>query len=134
METITNIASTATSTVSNLIYGEQTKNNETAGKEPISGEEGKGTATEPFDKGNAGELSFSSTCCTAFTDRTTATPLDTTADKKTYLDYSNNETAGTEPVSGQQGKGTASEPFDQGNSGESSSGHTGSSPLNRDRC
>lgn len=59
METISNIASTATTTVSNLIYGDQTKNNETAGQEPISGEEGKGTATEPFDKGNAGESSFS---------------------------------------------------------------------------
>lgn len=57
METIGNIASTATATVSNLIYGDQTKNNETGGKEPISGEEGKGTATEPFDKGNAGESS-----------------------------------------------------------------------------
>ncbi|CAO2651973.1 Nn.00g002560.m01.CDS01 [Neocucurbitaria sp. VM-36] len=111
METITNIASTATSTVSNLIYGDQTKNNETAGKEPISGEEGKGTATEPFDKGNA------------------ATPLDTTADKKTFLDYSNNETAGTEPVSGQQGKGTASEPFDQGNSAKATNASSGSNDF-----
>lgn len=28
--------------------------NETAGKEPVSGLEGKGTATEPFDLGNSG--------------------------------------------------------------------------------
>ena len=28
-----------------------------------------------------------------------------------------NETAGSEPVSGLQGKGTVTEPFDQGNSG-----------------
>ena len=71
METISNIASTATTTVSNLIYGDQTKNNEaasketvpgdqtmnneTASKEPVSGEQGKGTATEPFDQGNARE-------------------------------------------------------------------------------
>jgi hypothetical protein len=60
METITNAASTVTSTVSNLIYGAPAKDtetayNETAGKEPLSGEQGKGTATEPFDKGNAGK-------------------------------------------------------------------------------
>lgn len=69
METISNIASSATNTVSTLIYGDQTKNNETAGKEPISGEEGKGTATEPFDKGNAGEPphSASSHCATLLT-------------------------------------------------------------------
>ena len=45
METITNLASTAATTASKLIYGdqpkteeavEQTKDNETAGKEPIS--------------------------------------------------------------------------------------------------
>jgi len=60
METISNIASTATSTVSNLIYGNQdtaTKTNETAGKEPVSGELGKGTVTEPFDQGNDCEYS-----------------------------------------------------------------------------
>lgn len=69
METISNIASTATNTVSNLIYGDQTKNNETAGKEPVSGKEGKGTAAEPFDQGNA------------------PIPL-ATDDKTTFLDYS----------------------------------------------
>lgn len=62
METISNIASTATTTVSNLIYGDQTKKNETAGKEPVSGLEGKGTATEPYDQGNAGEHWFSLDC------------------------------------------------------------------------
>lgn len=60
METITNLASTATNAASKLIYGDNattiTKNNETAGKEPISGEQGKGTATEPYDQGNAGRL------------------------------------------------------------------------------
>lgn len=61
METISNIASTATSTVSNLIYGNQdaaTKTNETAGKEPVSGQTGKGTIDEPYDQGNSGELVF----------------------------------------------------------------------------
>ncbi|KAH7092046.1 hypothetical protein FB567DRAFT_516371 [Paraphoma chrysanthemicola] len=63
METITNAASAAATTVSSLIYGQPAKNtettstitdnNETAGKEPVSGEQGKGTVTEPFDKGNA---------------------------------------------------------------------------------
>lgn len=56
METITNLATTATTAASKLIYGDQTHNNETAGKEPISGEKGAGTATDPYDKGNAGEL------------------------------------------------------------------------------
>ncbi|RMZ70676.1 glycine-rich cell wall structural 1 [Pyrenophora seminiperda CCB06] len=105
METITNLASNAATTASKLIYGDQTKtdetvqqtkNNETAGKEPISGEQGMGTADQPFDQGNA------------------ATPL-ATADKGTFLDYTGNQTASKEPVSGQVGKGTATEPFDQGN-------------------
>ncbi|PZD39143.1 hypothetical protein A1F97_06153 [Pyrenophora tritici-repentis] len=105
METITNLASNAASTASKLIYGDQTKadetvdqtkNNETAGKEPISGEQGLGTATQPFDQGNA------------------ATPL-ATADKGTFLDYTSNELLGKEPLSGELGKGTVTEPFDQGN-------------------
>jgi len=105
METITNLASNAASTASKLIYGDQTKtdetvdqtkNNETAGKEPVSGEQGMGTATHPFDQGNA------------------ATPL-ATADKPTFLDYTGNDTVGKEPVSGELGKGTVTEPFDQGN-------------------
>ncbi|KAH9866182.1 hypothetical protein J1614_008747 [Plenodomus biglobosus] len=109
METITNIASTAASTASKLIYGEQPKdteaktdletktaNNETGGKEPLSGEQGKGTAAEPYDQGNL------------------ATPLATSDNKSTFLDYKDNETAGKEPISGEQGKGMASEPFDQG--------------------
>ncbi|KZM24184.1 uncharacterized protein EKO05_0007754 [Ascochyta rabiei] len=57
METISNIVNTATSTVSNVIYGapsdETTKHNETAGKEPVSGQIGKGTANEPYDQGNS---------------------------------------------------------------------------------
>ncbi|KNG45694.1 hypothetical protein TW65_07439 [Stemphylium lycopersici] len=105
METITNLATNATTAASKLIYGDQTKtdeavaqtqNNETAGKEPISGETGQGTATQPYDQGNL------------------ATPL-ATADKGTFLDYSNNETAVKEPASGVLGKGTVTEPFDQGN-------------------
>jgi hypothetical protein len=61
METITNAVSAATNAASNLIYGDQskagdaaetTKNNETAGKEPLSGVEGEGTKSDPFDQGN----------------------------------------------------------------------------------
>jgi hypothetical protein len=60
METITNAATTVTTTVSNLIYGQPAKENETAhnetgGAEPLSGAQGKGTVNEPFDQGNAGE-------------------------------------------------------------------------------
>ncbi len=73
METITNLASNAAGAASKLIYGdqtktedtvdqtktkeavEQTKNNETAGREPISGQQGQGTATQPYDQGNLGE-------------------------------------------------------------------------------
>jgi hypothetical protein len=63
METITNAATAVTSTVSGLIYGQPAKDgetnttstNETGGKEPISGAQGKGTVNEPFDQGNAGE-------------------------------------------------------------------------------
>lgn len=60
METITNAATAVTSTVSGLIYGQpakegETNTNETGGKEPLSGAQGKGTVNEPFDKGNAGE-------------------------------------------------------------------------------
>lgn len=52
-----------------------------------------------------------------------ATPL-ATADKASYLESSNNETAGKEPVSGVLGKGTATEPFDQGNEGKFWRRHT----------
>lgn len=56
METISNIASTAAGTVSSLVYGDTTKNNETAGKEPVSGKQGAGSATDPYDAGNGREF------------------------------------------------------------------------------
>jgi hypothetical protein len=63
METITNAATSVTTTVSNLIYGQPTKeneaaHNETGGSEPLSGAQGKGTVDEPFDQGNAGKRSY----------------------------------------------------------------------------
>jgi len=55
MESITNAAATAATTASKLIWGEQNnpQGNETAGQEPISGYQGKGTVEEPYDQGNA---------------------------------------------------------------------------------
>jgi len=51
METITNAATSVVNTASGYIYG--TNNTATEpGKEPVSGQSGKGTADEPFDKGN----------------------------------------------------------------------------------
>ena len=53
METISSVVNTA----SKAIWGEQTANtttaNETAGQEPVSGLQGKGTIDEPYDQGNA---------------------------------------------------------------------------------
>ncbi|CAI6332263.1 unnamed protein product [Periconia digitata] len=51
METISTVVNTA----SKAIWGDQTATtaNETGGSEPVSGLQGKGTATEPYDQGNA---------------------------------------------------------------------------------
>ncbi|KAF1359659.1 hypothetical protein EJ07DRAFT_178112 [Lizonia empirigonia] len=69
METISNIVSTATSTVSNVIYGQpETKTNETGGKEPVSGQMGKGTIDEPYDQGNSESALDRNTTSTASTD------------------------------------------------------------------
>lgn len=101
METITNVVNTVSGTVSKAIYGEQPANgNETAGNEPVSGVQGQGTATDPYDKGNSED------------------PTNPTT---------RNETAGSEPVSGLQGKGTVTEPFDQGNSADAT--NTTSLPI-----
>lgn len=54
METISNVVSTVSATATKAIWGEP-QNNETAGNEPVSGVQGKGTATEPFDGGNSGK-------------------------------------------------------------------------------
>jgi hypothetical protein len=61
METISNVATAA----SKAIWGEQTatQQNETGGKEPISGETGKGTPNEPYDQGNSGKLTAFALSC-----------------------------------------------------------------------
>jgi len=82
METISNVAAAA----SKAIWGEQTatQQNETAGQEPISGQQGKGTANEPFDQGN------------------------------TDLSTQKSESASQEPISGHLAKTPTAEPFGQG--------------------
>ncbi|KAK8248720.1 hypothetical protein IWZ00DRAFT_509024 [Phyllosticta capitalensis] len=48
MDTITNLASSA----SKLIYGDQQDPKQQSGQEPVSGQSGAGTATDPYDSGN----------------------------------------------------------------------------------
>ena len=51
METLSNAANSA----SKMIWGDKTGDATTeSGQEPISGEQGKGTVEEPFDRGNEG--------------------------------------------------------------------------------
>lgn len=69
-----------------------------SGVEPPSGIQGAGTATEPYDQGNAPENVAEQT------PKTVVNGGSTTTQSK------------TEPLSGVQGKGTQDEPFDQGNS------------------
>ncbi|KAH8724073.1 hypothetical protein GQ44DRAFT_618844 [Phaeosphaeriaceae sp. PMI808] len=83
METITNAASTVTSTVSSLIYGQPAKKNETAGQEPISGKQGKGTVNDPFDKGNTEHDPI--TTPRLLTNQTLATSADATSKSDDFL-------------------------------------------------
>ena len=57
MDTVNNLASAASRAIwgeGNGANGAQTKENETKGQEPVSGETGNVEAGEPYDKGNAG--------------------------------------------------------------------------------
>ncbi|KAJ8113468.1 hypothetical protein OPT61_g4400 [Boeremia exigua] len=101
METITNIASTATSTVSNLIYGNQdaaTKTNETTGKEPVSGQLGKGTADEPYDQGNSEDALKKSTGSTVEPTGSVQTPEDLIKAYKNEAGDSTTSTTGSAPT------------------------------------
>jgi len=63
METINSVVNTA----SKAIWGEQnppTVGNETAGQEPASGIQGEGTASRPFDQGNARKSDRTLQICT----------------------------------------------------------------------
>ncbi|KAH8790615.1 hypothetical protein BGZ57DRAFT_1000768 [Hyaloscypha finlandica] len=56
MDTVNNLASAASRAIwgeGNGANGAQTKDNETSGQEPVSGETGNVEAGEPYDKGNA---------------------------------------------------------------------------------
>ena len=57
METLSNAANSA----SKMIWGDKTGDDTIeSGQEPISGEQGKGTVEEPFDRGNEGACFCSS--------------------------------------------------------------------------
>ncbi|KAF2740198.1 hypothetical protein EJ04DRAFT_572492 [Polyplosphaeria fusca] len=61
METVSNVASTVTTTVKQAIWGDQTAQGNEKSGEPISGQQGKGTVNEPFDQGNAENPATTST-------------------------------------------------------------------------
>ncbi|KAF2029268.1 hypothetical protein EK21DRAFT_90004 [Setomelanomma holmii] len=119
METITNAASAAATTVSSLIYGQPAKDseatnattgNETAGKEPLSGEQGKGTVNEPFDKGNT-------------------EPADTTSKTTGNTSYTADDFLPLNPTLGQP---STTESFSNTKSGSSSATGMPIIPLNPD--
>ncbi|PPJ57122.1 hypothetical protein CBER1_00566 [Cercospora berteroae] len=128
-----------------------TANNETKGQEPVSGVTGAGTADQPYDSGNVEEshLAGESANSTTADDKDIAAPLKALAPAGGLLSTlasavglqsstaSNSTTVaeqqGQEPVSGMTGEGTADQPFDAGNSEDSTLGgkaaqHTGAAP------
>ncbi|CAK1361236.1 hypothetical protein CB0940_03371 [Cercospora beticola] len=128
-----------------------TANNETKGQEPVSGVTGAGTADQPYDSGNVEDshLAGESANSTTADDKNVAAPLKALAPGGGILSTlasavglqssttSNNATVteqqGQEPVSGMTGEGTADQPYDAGNSEDSTLGgkaaqHTGAAP------
>ncbi|KAL5119675.1 hypothetical protein ACEQ8H_002521 [Pleosporales sp. CAS-2024a] len=99
METITNAASTVTSTVSNLLYGQPAKENETGGQEPLSGEQGKGTLNDPFDQGNS-ETPVSTTTGNTGYKQDDFLKLDPTLGKPAATDASTTATTATTGATG----------------------------------
>jgi hypothetical protein len=79
METVNNVVNAA----SKAIWGEQNPQtatgNETAGQEPVSGMQGKGSADSPFDQGNASEPTTTAGK-TDLTDHTTTSSTGPTTD------------------------------------------------------
>jgi len=113
METITNAATSVVNTASGYIYG---TNNTAAepGKEPVSGQSGKGTADEPFDKGNeetatGAPAASTGTSATKTTDTATDTPslgssktsASDSAPTSTTIGH-HNPADGADPASGQK--------------------------------
>lgn len=78
-----------------------------SGKEPVNSETGAGTATEPYDAGNQEGKPYRNTAYQLLTSISENPPSAAAHTTKTV-----NE---TEPLNGQKGAGTASEPYDAGN-------------------
>ncbi|KAL2851515.1 hypothetical protein BJY01DRAFT_117093 [Aspergillus pseudoustus] len=106
METLTHAVQNASTAASNAIWGtdehQQPQSERTEqivaarhGEEPLSGVQGKGTATDPFDAGNRAEQ-----------------PTTTQSQKTEQIVAARH---GDEPISGVQGRGTVSDPYDGGN-------------------
>jgi len=99
METISNLAAAA----SKAIYGEQTTSNSEVGKEPISGETGKGTVDSPYDQGNATNPISASTHPTSNTitktDDTTSPNTDDTTPSKTETTLPDRTASDTDKMS-----------------------------------
>ncbi|KAF2470233.1 uncharacterized protein BDR25DRAFT_304166 [Lindgomyces ingoldianus] len=91
METISNVASSA----SKMIWGEKnittTQRNDVVGQEPISGKQGKGTAYEPFDQGNLEILTSTATNTSGSSD------LLTSASSEPNMSYNANNAASRAP-------------------------------------
>jgi hypothetical protein len=118
METISNVAAAA----SKAIWGEQTatQQNETAGQEPISGQQGKGTANEPFDQGNTGKLYALSPVVMQRVAHITRKRPSAYSLTLYCIDLSTqkSENASQEPISSHLTKTPTAEPVGQGYSGE----------------
>ena len=102
MEAVKNVANAASSY---LGYGQNTQ----SGEEPVSGQTGEGTGTEPYDAGNNVD---DATLGGSSAQQTSSSSLNQ---------------SGTEPISGMTGSGTADEPYDAGNE-QSDSALGGSAP------
>ncbi|KAF2103489.1 hypothetical protein NA57DRAFT_53008 [Rhizodiscina lignyota] len=114
MESITNVASNAANTASKLIWGEGKTE---SGQEPVSGQQGPGSKTEPFDQGNKeGEVPTSSegqtaTSTAAVGDSGSANPgtgNDVTESQEPVNTSSEGQTATSTAAVGEPGSGDPS--------------------------
>lgn len=112
METITNVVTIA----SKAIWGEQNPHmatgNETAGQEPVAGLQGKGTATEPYDQGNApdpitpaGKANVTNSTSTSTTDPTISSKPHSTSNPAPSMSNPTSPEAPTNPSNAAAGGG-----------------------------
>jgi len=94
METVTNVAGTVSTTISNAIWGTGSNPNTESGTEPINGQQGKGNVNEPFDKGNE------ETGNTGVSDFTSANPDRNTVPSSGVDTSASNRTGPSEATSG----------------------------------